>query len=138
MEGRLGRQVSDIQTIESGVAAHRVEIGIERNPAAARLAQRLNGDSERAIRLFHQKARELLQTGSVSQAQIIRHTDGDRAPVFGVQTSDSSPSRRVRAFFSPENDIPTLLVICKADEDGKAMEILRGMGYERGLRTGRR
>lgn len=143
-EIRMARQMR--RALDTGVDASMVNVGgvsirtvslVESNSATAKLASRLNGDTQRAIRLFHTKAREHQETGSVTQAQIIRHTDSSRAVVIGVQSGDSSPERRVRAFFSKEGDTYILRAICKAGEDGKALDALWSMGYSQARRTGR-
>lgn len=128
---------SKAQAVEVGGVVIRIASLIESHPTTAKLARRLNGETERAMRLFYTKAREHQETGSVTQGQIIGHTEGSRSSVIGVQTGDSSPGRRVRAFFSKEGDIYTLRAICRAEEDGKALDALSSMGYKQGVRTGR-
>ena len=140
MEGRLARQMgrTDVEDINVGGVVIRTVSLIDSHPATAKLAGRLNGDTERAMRLFHIKAREYQETGSIAQAQIIRHTDSSRPAVIGVQSGDSNPDRRVRAFFSRERgDIYALRAICKAGEDGKVLDALWSMGYNQAQRTGR-
>lgn len=150
MERRINRQMGrtlDMGSRSPGVNAETVNVGgivirtvslIDSSPATAKLASRLNGDTQRALRLFYTKAREHQETGSVAHGQIVRHTDSSRPAAIGVQSGDSSPERRVRAFFTPERDgVYVLRVICKASEDGKGLDALSGMGYTQALRTGR-
>ena len=148
-EARMARQMGrsldiglqtpevDVNIVNVGGVLIRTASLIDNNPTTAKLASRLNGDTKRAMRLFHIKAREHQETGSVTQAQIIRHTDSSRPVVIGVQSGDSSPERRVRAFFSKEKDIYALRAICKAGEDGKALDALWNMGYNQAQKTGR-
>lgn len=149
MERRISRQMGralDMGSRSLGVNAETVNVGgivirtvslIDSHPATAKLASRLNGDTQRAMRLFYTKAREHQETGSVTQAQIIRHGESSRPAVIGVQSGDSNPGRRVRAFFSREGDVYALRAICKADEDGKVLDALWNMGYNQAQRTGR-
>jgi hypothetical protein len=149
-EARMARQMGralDMGSRSLGVNAETVNVGgivirtvslIDSHPATAKLASRLNGDTGRAMRLFYTKAREHQETGSVTQAQIIRHGESSRPAVIGVQSGDSNPGRRVRAFFSRElGDVYALRAICKADEDGKVLDALWNMGYNQAQRTGR-
>ena len=141
MRSSLGMELRtpgvEVSVINVGGVSIRTASLIDNNPATAKLASRLNGDTQRAMRLFHIKAREHQETGSVTQAQIIRHTDSSRPAVIGVQSGDSSPERRVRAFFSREKDVYALRAICKAGEDGKVLDALWSMGYAQAQRTGR-
>lgn len=138
-EARLARQMgaTGIEVINFGGTVLKTVIAIDSHPATARLAGRLNGDTQRAVRLFYTKAREQELTGAVTQAQIIRHRDSSRQAVIGVQSGDSDPAKRVRAFFSHEGNQYTLRAICRASEDGKALDALAAMGYLQGQRTGR-
>ena len=139
MEGRLARQMgrTDAKDVNVGGVVIKTVSLIDSHPATAKLAGRLNGDTERAMRLFHIKAREHQETGAIAQAQIIRHTDSSRPAVIGVQSGDTNPDRRVRAFFSREGDTYALRAICKAGEDGKVLDALWSMGYNQAQRTGR-
>ena len=137
MEQRLARQMGRVENVNVGGVVIRTVSLIDSHPATAKLAGRLNGDTERAMRLFFIKAREHQETGSITQAQIIRHTDSSRPAVIGVQSGDTNPDRRVRAFFSREGNTYTLRAICKAGEDGKVLDALWSMGYNQAQRTGR-
>lgn len=150
MEGRMarrmeknldmgfGKSVDGIETVNVGGIVIRVMSLIDSHPATAKLASRLNGDADRAMRLFYMKARELQETGSITQAQIIRHTDSSKPAIIGVQSGDPNPDRRVRAFFSREKGgIYALRAICKASEDGKVLDALWSMGYNQAQKTGR-
>jgi len=138
LDTRLRNPGIDPETVNVGGIIIRTISLIDSHPATAKLAGRLNGDAERAMRLFHIKAREHHETGSVTQAQIIRHRDSSRPAVIGVQSGDSNPERRVRAFFSRDGNVYILRAICKAGEDGKALDALLGMGYMQAQRTGKR
>ena len=139
MEGRLARQqgAAREKAVDVGGTVIKTISLVDENSATARLARRLNGDTDRALRLFYTKARELQETGSVTQGQVIRHSDSTRPAIIGVQSGDSSPAKRVRAFFSREQDVFTLWAICKASEDGKALAALASLGYVQGQRTSR-
>lgn len=139
MEGKLARQQGAVseEAVDVGGTIIRTVSLVDENPATARLARRLNGDRDRALRLFYTKAREHQETGSVIQGQVIRHSDSTRPAIIGVQSGDSSPEKRVRAFFYRDGNVYTLRVICKASEDGKGLAALASLGYMQGQRTSR-
>lgn len=133
MEGRLGRQAQG----REGAPVIRFTSLVYDHPVLGRLASKLNGETGKAMKLFQIKAKELEQTGFIHQAQVIGHRDSSIPPVFGVQSGDPSPSKRVRVFFSKDNGVYALRAICRADEDGKALDVLRSMGYNQGQKTSR-
>lgn len=102
---------------------------IGRNPIAAKLAAGLNGDEQRARKLFRNKAGELDKVGSISQAEIIRHIDSSQPPVYGVQTGELDTSKRLKAYFSREGETFVLRVICRAGDDERGRSALRMDGY---------
>lgn len=102
---------------------------IGENPIASRLFAGLNGDSARARKLFETKAREFATVGRISQAEIIRHEDSSRSPVYGVQTKELDVEKRLKAYFSRKRGVFELRVLCKSQEDERGRDALRADGY---------
>ena len=122
-------QRSEAIAVRAEEPALRVVDAIGTNPIAAKLAAGLNGDEARARRLFLNKAKEFKRTGAISQTETIRHTDSSRQPVFGVQSGEPNPERRVKAYFSREGEDFVLRVLCKVIEDERGRDALREDGF---------
>ncbi len=122
MEGRLGRQA---QVVVEGVNIRGTNPLVHDHPVFQKLAEGVNGDTDRAMRLFYNKSGELRKIGFVAQAQVFKHAD--RSRVFVVQSTDPNPSTRIRVAFRQDGILG--MWHADKDKDKKALGALRSMGY---------